>query len=124
MLCCALLALAFTRHDLPIICYFKAGPRDPIPSLRFIQGCANQKCQRICKYTLHFEFLESIRIANMIYSTILNFIIFANFSAFRDLNHTIRKVKFLSKNSILTKRVFHPQFFLTIFLVKSKLSTA
>ena len=60
--------------------------------------------------------------------------------------HTIRKVKFLSKNSILTKlynflgklklsttkkcksptfsRVFHPNFFLTIFLVKSKLSTA
>ena len=60
--------------------------------------------------------------------------------------HTIRKVKFLSKNSILTKlynflgksklsttkkcksstfsRVFHLNFFLTIFLVKSKLSTA
>ena len=42
--------------------------------------------------------------------------------------HTIRKVKFLSKNSILTKlltfsRVFHP-IFLTFFLVKSKLSTA
>ena len=35
------------------------------------------------------------------------------------LSHTIRKVKFLSK----TSRVFHP-LFLTIFLVKSKLSTA
>ena len=44
-------------------------------------------------------------------------------------NHTIRKVKFLSKNSILTKpqhfhEFFHQNFFLTIFLVKSKLSTA
>ena len=60
--------------------------------------------------------------------------------------HTIRKVKFLSKNSILTKLYnflgksmlsttkkvqipniftsFSPQIFLTIFLVKSKLSTA
>ena len=42
--------------------------------------------------------------------------------------HTIRKVKFLSKNSILTKlQHFHEffiQIFLTIFLVKSKLSTA
>ena len=42
--------------------------------------------------------------------------------------HTIRKVKFLSKNSILTKpQHFHKFFtksFLTIFLVKSKLSTA
>ena len=41
--------------------------------------------------------------------------------------HTIRKVKFLSKNSILTKlqhfTSFSPQIFLTIFLVKSKLST-
>ena len=41
--------------------------------------------------------------------------------------HTIRKVKFLSKNSILTKpqhfHEFFTQFFLTIFLVKSKLST-
>ena len=42
--------------------------------------------------------------------------------------HTIRKVKFLSKYSILTKprptfsRVFHTNFFLTIFLVKSKLN--
>ena len=46
-----------------------------------------------------------------------------------DLHHTIQKVKFLSKNSILTKpqhfREFFTQiFFLTIFLVKSKLSTA
>ena len=44
------------------------------------------------------------------------------------LKHTIRKVKFLSKNSILTKpqhfHEFFTQFFLTIFLVKSKLSTA
>ena len=44
------------------------------------------------------------------------------------LRHTIRKVKFLSKNSILTKpKHFHDffiQIFLTIFLVKSKLSTA
>ena len=43
-------------------------------------------------------------------------------------SHTIRKVKFMSKNSILTKpRHFHEfftQIFLTIFLVKSKLSTA
>ena len=42
--------------------------------------------------------------------------------------HTIRKVKFLSKNSIWTKpKHFHeflPKFFLTIFLVKLKLSTA
>ena len=42
--------------------------------------------------------------------------------------HTIRKVKFLPKNSILTKlQHFHEFFieiFLTIFLVKSKLSTA
>ena len=42
--------------------------------------------------------------------------------------HTIQKVKFLSKNSILTKpQHFHEFFtpiFLTIFLVKSKLSTA
>ena len=42
--------------------------------------------------------------------------------------HTFRKVNFLSKNSILTKpQHFHEffiQFFLTIFLVKSKLSTA
>ena len=42
--------------------------------------------------------------------------------------HTIRKVKFLSKKSILTKpqhfHEFSPKFFLTIFLVKSKLSTA
>ena len=38
--------------------------------------------------------------------------------------HTIRKVKFLSKNSILTKpQHFHP-IFLDNFLVKSKLSTA
>merc|ERR1712049_56959 len=42
--------------------------------------------------------------------------------------HTIRKVKFLSKNSILTKpqhfhEFFTQNFFLTIFLVKSKLST-
>ena len=45
------------------------------------------------------------------------------------LKHAIQKVKFLSTNSILTKnttfsRVFRPIFFLTIFLVKSKLSTA
>ena len=44
------------------------------------------------------------------------------------LYHTIRKVKFLSKNSILTKpqhfHKFFTQIFLTIFLVKSKLSTA
>ena len=43
------------------------------------------------------------------------------------VHHTIRKVKFLSKNSILIKpRHFHeflPNKFLTIFLVKSKLST-
>ena len=42
--------------------------------------------------------------------------------------HTILKVKVLSKNSILTKpqhfHKFFPQIFLTIFLVKSKLSTA
>ena len=42
--------------------------------------------------------------------------------------HTIRKVKFLSKNLILTKpnifTSFSPKIFLTIFLVKSKLSTA
>ena len=42
--------------------------------------------------------------------------------------HTIRKVKYLSKNSILTKpqhfHKFFTQIFLTIFLVKSKLSTA
>ena len=42
--------------------------------------------------------------------------------------HTVRKVIFLSKNSILTKpQHFHEfltQFFLTIFLVKSKMSTA
>ena len=42
--------------------------------------------------------------------------------------HTIRKVKFLSKNSILTKpqhfHEFFTQIFFTIFLVKSKLSTA
>ena len=43
--------------------------------------------------------------------------------------HTIRKVKYLSKNSILTKpqhfhEFFTQIFFLTIFLVKSKLSTA
>ena len=42
--------------------------------------------------------------------------------------HTIRKVKFLSKNSILTKPKHFHEFFiqisLTIFLVKSKLSTA
>ena len=44
------------------------------------------------------------------------------------LMHTIGKVKFLSKNSILTKpqhfHKFFTQIFLTIFLVKSKLSTA
>ena len=43
-------------------------------------------------------------------------------------NYTIRKVKFLSKNSILTKpqhfHEFFTQIFLAIFLVKSKLSTA
>ena len=43
-------------------------------------------------------------------------------------DHTIQKVEFLSKNSILTNlQHFHEfltQFFLTIFLVKSKLSTA
>ena len=42
--------------------------------------------------------------------------------------HTILKVKFLSKNSILTKSQHFYEFFtqhlLTIFLVKSKLSTA
>ena len=42
--------------------------------------------------------------------------------------HTIRKVKFLSKNSILTEpQHFHEffiQIFLAIFVVKSKLSTA
>ena len=43
--------------------------------------------------------------------------------------HTIRKVKFLPKNSILTKLQhffmgFSAKNFLTIFLVKSKLSTA
>ena len=42
---------------------------------------------------------------------------------------TIRTVKFLSKNSILTKtptfsRVFQPKFFFTIFFVKLRLSTA
>ena len=37
----------------------------------------------------------------------------------------LQKVKFLSKNSILTKpQYFHPKFFLTIFLVKSKMSIA
>ena len=36
----------------------------------------------------------------------------------------IMKVKFLSKNSILTKHSFSLNFFLAIFLVKSKLSTA
>ena len=36
--------------------------------------------------------------------------------------HTILKVKFLSKNSIF--KSFSPKFFLAIFLVKSKLSTA
>ena len=44
------------------------------------------------------------------------------------VTHTILKVQFLSKNSILTKpQHFHEFFiqtFLTIFLVKSKLSTA
>ena len=44
-------------------------------------------------------------------------------------HHTLLKVRFLSKNSIVTKtqtfsQVFQPNFFLTIFLVKSKLSTA
>ena len=48
---------------------------------------------------------------------------------FRDHEHIIRKVKFLSENSILTKpqhfhEFFTQIFFLTIFLVKSKLSTA
>ena len=38
------------------------------------------------------------------------------------LLHTIRKVQFLSKNSTLTS--FSPNFFMTIFLVNSKLSTA
>ena len=43
--------------------------------------------------------------------------------------HTILKVKFLCKNSILTKpqhfhEFFTQSFFLTIFLVTSKLSTA
>ena len=42
--------------------------------------------------------------------------------------HTILKVKLLSKNSILTEpqhfHEFFDQFFFTIFLVKSKLSTA
>ena len=42
--------------------------------------------------------------------------------------HTLRKVKFLSRNSILTKpehfHEFLTRIFLTIFLVKSKLSTA
>ena len=44
------------------------------------------------------------------------------------LYHTIRKVKFLFKTSILTKsqhfHEFFTQIFFTIFLVKSKLSTA
>ena len=44
------------------------------------------------------------------------------------MHHTIRKVKFLSKISILTNpnifTSFSPKIFLTIFLVKSKLSTA
>ena len=44
------------------------------------------------------------------------------------IHHTIRKVKFLSKNSIMKKtqhfQEFFAQIFLTIFLVKSKLSTA
>jgi len=44
------------------------------------------------------------------------------------MSHTIRKVKFLSKNSILTEpQHFHEiftQIFLTLFLVKLKLSTA
>ena len=44
------------------------------------------------------------------------------------LLYTIRKVKILSKNSILTNpnifTSFLPKIFLTIFLVKSKLSTA
>ena len=39
-------------------------------------------------------------------------------------NHTIRKVKFFSKNSISTKPQHFHKMFLTIFLVKSKLSTA
>ena len=38
--------------------------------------------------------------------------------------HTIRKVKFLSINSILTKSKQFHEFFTQIFLVKSKLSTA
>ena len=46
----------------------------------------------------------------------------------RQIGHTILKVKFLSKNSILTKpehfHEFFIQIFLTIFLMKSKLSTA
>ena len=42
----------------------------------------------------------------------------------RHQNHTIRKVKFLSKNSILTKPQHFHEFFTQIFFVKSKLSTA
>jgi len=48
--------------------------------------------------------------------------------ALRKVRHTIRKVKFLSRNSMLTKpehfHEFFTQIFLTIFPVKSKLSTA
>ena len=70
---------------------------------------------------MHFYNCQLVVICN-----ILQFRKFILSSLF--LIHTIRKVKFLSKNSILTKphhfTSFSPKFFLTIFLVKSKLSTA
>ena len=55
---------------------------------------------------------------------------YSNFQTLKTfkLCHTIRKVKFLSKNSILTKTQHFYEFFThifwTIFLVKSKLSRA
>jgi hypothetical protein len=37
------------QHDLSAFCTLQARPRDPVPRLRFVQGCENQKRQRICK---------------------------------------------------------------------------
>ena len=62
---------------------------------------------------------SSFKFSNLYFSCFLNLPL---------LLHTIQKVNFLFKNSILTKHQhfheFSPNFFLTIFLVKSKLSTA
>ena len=80
-----------------------------------------EDCSGNCKRLWKWEFgIENVWPKNM-------WLKFAQLTSKFELL-TIIKVKFLSKNSILTKpqhfHEFFAQIFLTIFLVKSKLSTA